>query len=65
MNPPSEFCGSAVGLVTTSGAAAATVCSTRTPFHVAFMSDHFETVGENVAMKGFQLGYFQDATNCS
>merc|ERR1712223_2291455 len=68
----SGFCGNR-GLVSTTGATLATVCSKRVPFQIRFLSDAYELVDESkanadpamdVTNRGFKLHYVMSASNC-
>lgn len=60
-----RICGNGLGLTTKSGNAPATVCTTREPFNIRFLSDSTEFEAEAaIANAGFQLTYIQDAINC-
>merc|ERR1712142_1027081 len=72
---PDKFCGASAGLVSTDGKKAAdmmekTICNSRAPFSVRFVSDNFESgemgeamSGTDMIQKGFKMTY--TLKNCS
>ena len=63
----SELCGRNQGFgIATGTTTQQTVCSTRTPFQVRFVSDSFDTAAESSVGPnlGFQLTYTQSSDNC-
>jgi len=62
----SNICGRSAGLVTTTGMVGKSICSTLTPFTLAFRSDAFEYLAESMnGDRGFRLGYTMDNTRCT